>query len=448
MGKLEGRKGDERVGKRERGGKNEEEGEHVSKRRLGTGQDVRRRELVLGRRELDTSFSENNQTELETPENSFNSTQGWRDTEESGEVRSLQKVRGGKLASGSAGEKKDKQPVCSAGSQKANQPVGSARVHKDKQAMTPTVASKVKHPEHFASLKTNKQPGNSAGNPLDIPVYKDWDAIEDMLVENEIKEENQLKKEAKGRRQGTSTATMALANPPAGLQQTQEMQRARAKKYQLNRLEGSGLDTVAPQEVLSSQLYHSASSTPHIWSSPLSTPANSQPQYVASYTKPPLAHISITSSTSTTAQSDKTPPKESSPLYNAIILIPPTILSLIYVPHPRLPRTLLITDHRPLRILPTSDLTSYLEAQPHKPNLRQPLILLIDSRTPRKSKNLIREIIDMGYGKEGMKQVMIDAYDWRVVRHADWRGEKREDREVGVVGCRGVDWDLFHMVKM
>ncbi|KAF8425554.1 hypothetical protein EV426DRAFT_561102 [Tirmania nivea] len=103
------------------------------------------------------------------------------------------------------------------------------------------------------------------------------------------------------------------------------------------------------------------------------------------------------------------------------------------------------------------------------------IILLIDSRTPRTSKKIIAEILEkagLGPGAAG-----IDCYDWRVVGHSDWKGERRldlldkekegagveasgdgsGDRAAGMGGSesgsgngrrRKVDWDLFYMVSV
>ena len=98
------------------------------------------------------------------------------------------------------------------------------------------------------------------------------------------------------------------------------------------------------------------------------------------------------------------------------------------------------------------------------------IILLIDSRTPRTSKKIIAEILKEGGLEPGAAG--IDCYDWRVVGHSDWEGERRLDlldkekeRENvdvsgdgdgdGVAGKGGsesgrriVDWDLFYMVSV
>lgn len=103
------------------------------------------------------------------------------------------------------------------------------------------------------------------------------------------------------------------------------------------------------------------------------------------------------------------------------------------------------------------------------------IILLIDSRTPRTSKKIIAEILE----KVGLEAGVagIDCYDWRVVGHSDWKGERRLDLldkdkgkenagvDLGVDGegaarmggggngsrrggRRKVDWDLFYMVSV
>ena len=110
------------------------------------------------------------------------------------------------------------------------------------------------------------------------------------------------------------------------------------------------------------------------------------------------------------------------------------------------------------------------------------IILLIDSRTPRTSKKIIAEILERVGLEPGAAG--IDCYDWRVVGHSDWKGERRlyllakedggqkgeegEEGEKGgkkidassggdgdkVVGKgesgsgRKVDWDLFYMVSV
>jgi len=95
------------------------------------------------------------------------------------------------------------------------------------------------------------------------------------------------------------------------------------------------------------------------------------------------------------------------------------------------------------------------------------IILLIDSRTPRTSKKIIAEILEKAGLEPGAAG--IDCYDWRVVGHSDWKGERRLDlldkeKEVDASGGgngdrvagkgsgsgkgRKVDWDLFHMVSV
>lgn len=137
---------------------------------------------------------------------------------------------------------------------------------------------------------------------------------------------------------------------------------------------------------------------------------------------------------------------------------------------------------------------------------KKTLILLIDSRTPRTSKNIIEQCVKFRdlYIKSGLEQgawpteVVFDCYDWRIVGHSDWRGKRRwdwstskrdggdaggdgheeggstrerentkpegvtrlrardEGRKAGETGEEGgstakrkkVDWDLFHMVSV
>lgn len=101
------------------------------------------------------------------------------------------------------------------------------------------------------------------------------------------------------------------------------------------------------------------------------------------------------------------------------------------------------------------------------------IILLIDFRTPGTSKKFIAKILEKAGLEPGAAG--IDCYDWRVVGHSDWKGERRldlldKDKEGENVDASGdgngnivaekggsrsgsgrrrkVDWDLFYMVSV